>query len=325
MRQTPQFIEPMKARLVESPPPGEWTYEIKFDGFRALALKHGKKVQLLSRNQKDLAAKFPDVSQAVSAMQVADAILDGEIVALDSEGRSSFQLLQAFELREKRPPIFFYVFDLVRLDGRDLKNQPLEQRKSLLEKVLQKAPRVIRFSSSLGGEARELLKRAEAMGLEGLVGKRVGSLYESGRRSGAWIKLKVQRQQEFVIGGYTKPGGTRKYFGSVLVGFYENRNLKFCGKVGTGFNTALLRDLHTKFQTIARKDCPFVNLPEQRAGRFGAGVTNAAMKRCLWVKPKLVCEVKFSEWTRDGKLRQPVFLGLRTDKQPREVARERPD
>jgi bifunctional non-homologous end joining protein LigD len=149
-------------------------------------------------------------------------------------------------------------------------------------------------------------------------------VYEAGRRSGAWIKLKLHQEQEFVIGGYTNPEGAREHFGALLIGFYEGKKLKFCGKVGTGFNMALLKSLSTRFKKLARTDCPFVNLPEKRTGRFGAGVTKAEMTRCHWLDPQLVCQIKFSEWTRDEKLRQPVFLGLREDKAPTDVVHEKP-
>jgi bifunctional non-homologous end joining protein LigD len=314
----------MKARLVDSPPQGDWFYEIKFDGFRALALKDGRNVQLFSRNEKDFNEKFPEVADAVAEIKADDAIIDGEIVALDGKGRSSFQLLQAFELGQERPPIFFYAFDLLRLNGRDLRAYPLRERKSQLESLLKKPLGVIRYSASLGQDAKKLLKEAQDLGLEGLIGKRSDSTYEAGRRSGAWIKLKLHREQEFVIGGYSDPEGARKYFGALLIGLYENKKLKFCGKVGTGFNTALLKNLFTQFKQIARYDCPFVNLPEKRRGRYGAGVTKAEMNRCHWVEPKMVCQINFSEWTRDGKLRQPVFLGLREDKDATEVVREKP-
>jgi len=319
-----KFVEPMKAKLVDSPPKGDWIYEIKFDGFRALALKDGERVRLLSRNDKDFNAKFPEVADSVARLKAKDVILDGEIVALDTKGRSSFQLLQAYELGEERPPIFFYVFDLLRLNGEDLRARPLQERKMQLNELLKKPPGVLRYSASLGENAEKLLAKARSIGLEGLIGKRTDSSYETGRRSGAWIKLKLHQEQEFVIGGYTNPEGARKHFGALLIGFYANKQLKFCGKVGTGFNAALLKSLYTRFKTLAQDECPFVNLPEQRAGRYGAGVTKAEMGRCHWLVPKLVCQVKFSEWTRDEKLRQPVFLGLREDKAATEVVRERP-
>jgi bifunctional non-homologous end joining protein LigD len=318
----PEFIEPMKALLVDSPPAGDWLYEIKFDGFRAIALRGGPQARLLSRNEKDFGAKFPEVMASVSELDVKDAVIDGEIVALDDKGISSFQLLQAFELGQERPPIFYYAFDLLRLNGKDLRERPLSERKEKLSKLLKDAPGVIRFSASLGEHADKLLGRARELGLEGLIGKRRDSFYEAGRRSGNWIKLKLQKEQEFVIGGFTPPGGTRKHFGALLVGVYEDGKPKFVGKVGTGFNAALLRNLHARFQRILRDACPFANLPETRGARYGQSVTAAEMKRCKWVEPKMVCQVRFSEWTRDDKLRQPVFLGLREDKEAAEVVRE---
>jgi bifunctional non-homologous end joining protein LigD len=319
----PPFVEPMKALLAESPPRGDWLYEIKFDGFRAIALKGGHEARLLSRNEKDFGGKFPEVIEAISELNVRDATVDGEIVALDQKGLSSFQLLQAFELGQGRPPIFYYAFDLLRLNGRDLLERPLTERKEMLQKLLKDALGVIRFSASLGEDAEELVRQAREIGLEGLVGKRKDSVYEPGRRSGAWIKLKFHREQEFVIGGYTAPGGTRKHFGALLVGVYEGKEVKFVGKVGTGFNAALLRNLHSRLEKIRRDTCPFTNLPEKRSGRYGQTITAAEMKRCRWVEPTMVCQVKFSEWTRDQKLRQSVFLGIREDKNALDVVREK--
>jgi len=319
----PKFIAPMKARLSETIPKGDWLYEIKFDGFRAIALRGSNETQLLSRNEKDLGGKFPDVMKSVAALKVLDAVIDGEIVALDEKGRSSFQLLQAFEMGQERPPMFYYAFDLLRLDGEDLRGLPLSQRRGKLEKLLAKAPGIIRYSASLGENAKELLKQASKVGLEGLIGKRKDSIYESDRRSGAWIKLKLQREQEFVIGGYTPPGGSRKYFGALLIGVHESGKLKFTGKVGTGFDHALLKNLHARFAKITSKKCPFVNLPEKRKSRYGQNITTSEMKKCHWLKPQLVCQIKFAEWTRDESLRQPVFLGLREDKDAKEVVREK--
>jgi bifunctional non-homologous end joining protein LigD len=320
----PEFIEPMKALLVESPPRGDWLYEIKFDGFRAIALKGGSEARLLSRNEKDFGAKFPEVLESISDLNAKDAVIDGEIVALNEQGVSSFQLLQAFELGQERPSIFYYAFDLLRLNGKDLRETPLNQRKDKLGRLLKNPPGVIRLSSSLEGSARQLLDRVGDLGLEGLIGKQKESTYEPGRRSGAWIKLKLQREQEFVIGGFTPPGGTRKYFGALLVGVYQDRKLTFVGKVGTGFDGALLHSLHATFQKILRDTCPFSNLPEKGGARYGQAITAAEMRRCRWVEPKIVCQVKFSEWTRDNRLRQPVFLGLREDKTPKDVVREKP-
>jgi bifunctional non-homologous end joining protein LigD len=249
-------------------------------------------------------------------------MLDGEIVALDERGRPSFQLLQAYELGRERPPLFFYAFDLLCLEGKSWCGKPLAERKSRLEQLLKSAPPVLRYSASLQGHVKTLLAEADRLGLEGLIGKRMDSFYEAGRRSGAWIKLKLHRQQEMVVGGYTDPAGSRKYFGALLVGFYEKRRLKFAGKVGTGFDASLLRDVFGELKSLSQQDCPFVNLPEKQRGRYSAGLTAREMKGCHWVEPKLVCQVKFSEWTRGGKLRHPAFFGLREDKSAEEVFRE---
>jgi len=185
------------------------------------------------------------------------------------------------------------------------------------------APDILRYSGSLGEDAAALLKRAAELGLEGLIGKRKDSAYEAGRRSGAWIKLKLHREQEFVIGGYTNPEGTRLHFGALLVGFYEKGKLNFCGRVGTGFDARRLKSLHAQLDEIARDECPFANLPELRGSHYSPRITRAEMKKCHWVEPRMVCQIKFAEWTRDNKLRQPVFLGLREDKDAAKVVREK--
>ncbi|MEO8205240.1 MAG: non-homologous end-joining DNA ligase [Chthoniobacterales bacterium] len=319
----PQFVEPMQAKLVDKVPAGDWIYEIKFDGFRALALRGENEIRLMSRNEKDFGAKFPEVMDSLAKLKVKDAILDGEIVALDEKGRSSFQLLQAYELGQERPPLYFYAFDLLQLNGKALLDLPLSERKAKLQTLLKKPPGIIRYSGAVGKNAESLLKKMRILGLEGLIGKKVNSSYEVRRRSGAWIKLKLHHEQEFVIGGYSEPEGSRKHFGALLIGVYKNKQLHFTGKVGTGFNNKLLRSLYKTFKSIARRDCPFVNLPEKRRGRYGAGVTASVMKHCHWLMPEMVCQIKFSEWTRDDKLRQPVFLGLREDKEARDVIREK--
>jgi bifunctional non-homologous end joining protein LigD len=320
-----RFIEPMKSKLVERLPEGEWIYEIKLDGIRAIALKQGSRVRLISRNEKDLGSDFPEVMDGIESLSAKEAIIDGEIVALDPKGRSSFQLLQARDTGGPRPAIFYYAFDLLQLEGKDLRNDPLTARKARLEKILKHAPDVIRYSASLEGDAAELLKHAGRLGLEGLIGKRKDSEYEPGRRSGAWVKSKLLHEQEMVIGGYSDPEGSRKHFGALLVGCQAKNGLQFAGKVGTGFNEISLDRLHERFVKLAVRRCPFQNLPEKKAGRYGQGITPSKMKACHWVKPALVCQVKFAEWTRDGKLRQPVFLGLREDKDPKEVVRETPE
>ncbi|MGV3659433.1 MAG: non-homologous end-joining DNA ligase [Prosthecobacter sp.] len=316
------FIEPMKARTVEDPPPGDWLYEVKLDGFRAMAYKEGQRVCLLSRTNNELTDKFPEVAAAMRRFGARRAIVDGEIVALDAEGRSSFQALQAYDLGQEKPPICFYVFDLVELQGKSLRQKTLEQRKAALKPLLPEGDNVIRWSPSLEGEAEMLLDMARKHGFEGLIGKKAASRYEAGQRSGSWIKLKVVAQQEFVIGGYTPPGGSRPYFGALLVGVYDKGKLRYAGKVGTGFDHELLKTLHARFKKIARKTCPFSDLPEERERRYGQAITASVMKQCHWVRPELVAQLKFQEWTRDGRLRQPVFMGLREDKAAEKVVRE---
>jgi bifunctional non-homologous end joining protein LigD len=320
----PAFVEPMKARLVAEPPTGgDWIYEIKFDGFRALALKGGADARLLSRTENEMGGKFPALLEAVTELDARDCVIDGEIVAMDAKGRSSFQLLQAYELGQERPPLYFYAFDLLRLDGKSLMDLPLTERKAQLEKLLEDAPSMIRYSASLEGDAKALLAKVQKLGLEGLIGKEKHGSYEAGHRSGKWIKLKIVQEQEFVIGGYTEPSGSRSHFGSLILGVYEGKKFICVGKVGTGFNDKLLRMLHGEFQKLVQEKNPFANLPAQTSGRWGQGITVAEMRRCTWLKPQLVCQVKFAEWTRDGRLRQPVFLGLREDKKAREVIREK--
>jgi bifunctional non-homologous end joining protein LigD len=318
----PEFVEPMKAKLVDSIRPGEWIYEIKFDGYRALALRGGNETRVLSRNEKDLGKKFQEIKDSIAALDVRDVIIDGEIVALDEKGRSSFQALQGFDMGQERPPSVFYAFDLLQLNGKDLRNLPIGGRKAKLENLLKKRPGVIRYSVSFTKDIEELLNKARELGLEGLIGKRSGSLYEAGKRTGAWVKIKLHLEQEFVIGGYTEPEGARKHFGALLVGFYEGKRFKFAGRVGTGFSEKLLSSLFSDLNEIRIEKCPFFNLPAAGRSRWDQGLTAAEMKRCHWVKPTMVCQIKFTEWTRDDRLRQPVFLGIREDKIANEVIRE---
>jgi bifunctional non-homologous end joining protein LigD len=295
------FIEPMKARLVERPPAGDWIYEIKYDGFRTLALKSGKDVQLFSRNEKSFNLKFPEVARAVAKLKVKEAIIDGEIVAVEESGKSSFQLLQAYDLGEVAPTILFYAFDLLRLNGKDLRREPLQVRKAHLEKILKGAPDCIRYSESMEADVHDLLEQARKLGLEGLIGKKKNSLYETGLRTGSWIKLKISFEQEFVIGGYTNPQGSRKFFGSILVGYYEAGKFLFAGKVGTGFNEKSLRALYADLKKIGIADCPFVNLPEKKGDRWSPAMTLSEMRKCHWVAPKLVAQIRFTEWTQNGR------------------------
>jgi len=309
----------MKALPVQELPTGDWLYEIKFDGYRALAFKDGKNVRLVSRNKN--AFDYPPLLEALKKLPAEHVILDGEIAALDEKGRSSFQLLQLFKSSEGIP-LVYYVFDLLFLEGKDLRKEPLSARRKLLARVLKNRPEKIRLSDELRGTKDELLRVAQEFGLEGLVAKKPNSVYESGRRSGAWVKFKITKAQEFVIGGYTLPEGGRKYFGSLLVGCQSPEGLVYAGRVGTGFSDKVLANLYAKFQNLKTASCSFVNLPEKSKGRWGLGITPAVMKRCQWLKPVLIAQVKFTEWTHDDQLRQPVFLGLRSDKQAKDVVRK---
>lgn len=319
-----EFIEPMKCKLSRYLPEGEnWVYELKFDGVRALAVRNGKSVDLISRNRKNLDGKYPGVARAVAGLKVDSVVLDGEVVALDELGRSSFQLLQNVNQPGQGNELYYYVFDILQLNGKSTVGLPLHQRKALVEELLKKKSECLRPSGLLPANAKTLQEQMSGLGLEGLIAKKRDSRYEPGIRSGAWVKFKWSNEQEFVIGGYTDPEGARKFFGSVLVGYYEKGKLLYASKVGTGFDERTLRQLHEMFRKLARGNCPFANLPEPRGSR-GQGLTASQMRYCHWIEPKLVCQVRFTEWTRDNHLRQPVFLGLREDKDPREVVRERP-
>ena len=318
-----RFIEAMKAKLVDTPPTtGDWIYELKFDGIRLIGVKRDDKVSMLSRNENELTKRFPEIVEAIKALPARECVIDGEVVALDEEGRSSFQLLQAREMEGRKSPVYFYAFDLLQVDGKSLLSLPLEARKNVLEKLCADARDPVRYSGAIDGDAQRLLEEVKRRGLEGIIGKQRNSVYEPGRRGGAWIKLKCVHEQEFVIGGYTPPQGARKYFGAILVGYYENKKLVFAGKVGTGFTAKSLSMLHKKFQKEARDDCPFVDLPSKQNGQWVQDITPSMMRKMHWVNPVFVCEIKFAEWTRDKKLRAPVFLGLREDKKPGEVVRE---
>ncbi len=199
-----------------------------------------------------------------------------------------------------------------------------DQRKAMAETLLANASPAIRFSPGIKADSAQLVREMQARGLEGLIAKRRDCKYEPGRRSGVWVKFKWTNEQEFIIGGYTQPKGTRTHFGALLVGYYEKGKLLFAAKVGTGFDQKLFASLYEKFNKLIRSDCPFANLPEKISGRWGQGLSLAEMHRCTWLEPRLVCQIRFAEWTRDNHLRQPAFLGLREDKEPKEVVREKP-
>ena len=325
-KQAPRFVEPMKALLVKTLPKGDrWVYEIKFDGVRVIAIKRGRTVHLISRLNHSLTTSFSEIAKGLRQFPAKVAVIDGEIVALDDQGRSSFQLIQPFihgsHPARDRPPLLFYVFDLLNLEGRDVKALPLEHRRKLLAPLLQGLPSVVKLSAGFRRSPRRLLKEVQRHGLEGLIGKRLDSTYEPGRRSGSWIKLKIVNEQEFVIGGYTPPKRSREYFGALVIGYYKGKALHFASKVGTGFDGSLLRSLFAKFQNIKTDQCPFTDLPSKKSDP--QGLSTSDMKQCTWLKPEFVCQVRFAEWTHGGHLRQPVFLGLREDKKPDEVVREK--
>jgi bifunctional non-homologous end joining protein LigD len=316
----------MKAQLRDTLPAGpEWLYEVKLDGIRAIAIKDAGRVQLYSRLPRELTAVYPHLVSALRGLPAKRFVLDGEIVSLDEQGHSSFQALQN-RLRDPvesaSRAILYYAFDLLHLNGRDLKNHPLLERKKALARLLDRAGDPIRLSPALEASAGRVWSEVLRLGLEGVIAKQRDSAYEPGRRSGRWVKVKAHMEQEFVIGGYTAPEGTRQHFGALIVGYYAGRDLIFASRVGTGFDFATLRSLHRRFQPLRTDRCPFANLPTQRGRRFGQGMTAADMKRCFWIKPRLVAQVRFMEWTRDANLRQPVFVGLREDKKPADVVRE---
>jgi bifunctional non-homologous end joining protein LigD len=312
----------MKALGVQQLPRGDWRLEIKLDGYRAIAVINQGRTDLWSRNVRPLTSEYPEIAGALARLPVENAVIDGEIVALDPAGRSRFQLLQGRAMSGAQAPVVYYVFDLLSRDGQSLQELPLERRQKELAALIGAGGSVVRCSRVFEMDSDRLLAEVRARGLEGIIAKRAGSKYEPGRRSGAWLKVKVHAEQEFVIGGFTEPKNSRTHFGAILVGYFEGRQLLYAGKVGSGFDRARLTTLHREFLRREVDACPFANLPMSGPSRFGAGMTSRAMKNIAWVKPELVAQVRFAEWTHDGLLRQPVFLGLRHDKSAREVRRE---
>jgi bifunctional non-homologous end joining protein LigD len=318
------FIAPMKALSIDRVPDGRWRLELKLDGYRAIAVLNDGDVQLWSRNHKPLTADYPEVVAALRQLPCANAVIDGEIVALDAAGRSRFQLLQGRSLPGTRPTIVYYVFDLLHHDGRSLMQKTIEERQKALEVLVGKKSDTLRLSPVFEMKPDALLEAVRKQGLEGIIAKAPGSSYEPDRRSGTWLKCKVHGEQEFVIGGFTPPKNSRPYFGAILVGYYQQKKLVYAGKVGSGFDHSLLKSLYDEFGKRRIADCPFSNLPTPRGPRYGQGMTASAMREVTWVKPELVCQVRFTEWTDDGLLRHPVFLGLRDDKTAVDVVREAP-
>jgi DNA ligase D-like protein (predicted ligase) len=312
---SPSFVEPMAARLVARLPDGrEWLYELKFDGYRALLLRDGERVRLISRNQKDLARSFPSIVAAGKRLSADRVTLDGEIVAIDESGRPSFQTLQG---RSQRPMIVFYACDVLHVKGRDLTNQTLEQRRAQLPKVV--ADSGLLISEELPGTAGEVVEAVRSLGLEGIVAKRRDSVYEPGERSGAWLKFKIEQAQEFVIGGYRPTSST---VDALVVGYYVGKQLRFAAKVRAGFVPYTRREVFEKLKPLETTHCPFVDLPSEKTSRWGGGVTADEMKQFRWLKPEVVAQIRFHEWTNEGRLRSSAFVRLRNDKSAKDVGRE---
>jgi bifunctional non-homologous end joining protein LigD len=313
----PAFVQPMAAHVVDKLPQGpEWLYEVKFDGYRALLIKEGARLQVRSRNEKDLTAAYPTVATAGRRLRAEQAVVDGEIVAVDGTGRPSFQALQH---RSAHPShaIVFYAFDLLHLDGVDLTRTPLDERRARLPAVLNGSG--VLLSSELPGTAQDVVKAVTSLGLEGVIAKRRTSRYVPGERTADWVKLKLDRQQEFVVGGY-RPGPHG--IDALLVGYYEGRELRFAGKVRAGFTPHLRREVVARVRPLETARCPFVDLPNSKTSHWGGGVTEEQMTEMRWLTPKLVAQIRFVEWTADGHLRHAAFLGVRDDKPARRVVRE---
>lgn len=311
----PHSLAPQLATLVETVPTGDgWIHEIKFDGYRVLARIHRGQVTLTTRAGLDWTVRFQGVADACARLPVQTALLDGEVVALDEHGDVSFQTLQQAQNRPRERPVLYYAFDLLHLDGHDLTGLPLEERKHRLQLLTSGSDAaVVRYSDHVVGEGAAFYREVCARGLEGVVSKLKDAAYRSGR-SRDWVKTKCSLRQEFVIVGYTPGQGARADLGALLVGVYEDGgDLKFAGKVGTGFNDETIADLLRRFSPLVQSNATVIDPP---AGSAYRGVR--------WLRPVLVAEVRFTEWTLDGKLRHPAFLGLREDKPASEVRREEP-
>ncbi|MEQ7125877.1 non-homologous end-joining DNA ligase [Actinopolymorpha sp. B11F2] len=310
----PGWQAPMLATLTKKPFSDErWIYERKLDGVRVIAVRSRGQTTLWSRNHKDMTSTYPEIVQAFAPQQAQDFVADGEIVAFDGR-QTSFAKLQArINLADPRRipatgvTVYLYLFDLLVVGDADLTRLPLRARKRVLRTTFEFGDRV-RFSTHRNTEGERFHADACARGWEGLIAKRADAPYQTGRRSRDWLKFKCVRDQEFVIGGFTDPEGSRQGFGALLVGYYEGNRLRYAGKVGTGYNALMLRDLRARMDKIAQSSSPFADPVRERSAH--------------WVGPELVAQIGFTEWTSDGKLRHPRFVGLRTDKDASEVVRE---
>jgi len=310
------FIPPMLLVRAEKLPEGnDWLYELKFDGYRSIAFKTGGKIYLRSRNNKDFNSSYPDIVKALANMP-DETVIDGEVVALDKAGRPSFSSLQNYGSSEI--PILYYVFDVMVLEGIDVMREPLYRRRELLkQKILPQLIEPIKYSAEFDADLSDLIQSVRKLGLEGLVAKRKDNRYEAGLRTGAWRKMRVNAGQEFVIGGYTLGNP----FDALVFGYYEGKRLMYVARTRNGFTPASRQRLFEKFRGLEVAECPFVNLPEMKSGRWGEGLTKEKMQDCRWLKPLLVAQFEFTEWTPEGHLRHSRFMGLR-DKKAKDVVRE---
>ncbi|PZW69902.1 bifunctional non-homologous end joining protein LigD [Pseudomonas sp. URMO17WK12:I1] len=308
----PDSLSPQLATLVESPPAGDWLYEIKYDGYRIMARVQGGEVTLFSRNGHDWTARMAPQAKALEKLKLGDSWLDGEAVVLDEQGMPDFQALQNAFDDARSGDILYFLFDAPWLDGVDQRELPVEQRRDALQKKLPKRKGPLRFSEAFEVDHQSVLGSACALGLEGVIGKRAGSPYRSSR-SADWIKLKCRQRQEFVVVGFTKPQGSRSGFGALLLAVNEAKGLRYAGRVGTGFNEALLANLHKRMKALARDDSPLHKQP------------SAAQRRGVqWIEPQLVVEVAFAGWTGEGLVRQGAFVGERSDKPAEQIIEEQP-
>jgi len=311
------FIESMECLAVSKLPDGpQWIYEIKLDGYRAQTVKSDDNLTLFSRRRKSFNRQFPHIVEALSGLP-DNTVVDGEVLALDESGRPDFNRLQNFRAEATR--IHYFVFDLLVYQNRDLTRLPLSERGELMRSLLKFGSPRIRISDYVEASAADMLDAVRQQGLEGIIGKRKDSFYEPGKRSGLWIKYRVNRGQELVIGGFLP--GTHG-LDSIIVGYYKGGDLVYVARVRNGFVPASRLQVFERLQSLVISKCPFVNLPETHRSRWGEGLTAADMKKCVWTRPALVAQIEFLEWTQSDHLRHSKFAGLREDKNPRTVVKE---